>query len=55
MSRTVIPTTPVQIRYALSPDGEELMSILQPLVNWGHRRAGGAEHLRVAGTNPDDS
>ncbi|WP_440104956.1 winged helix-turn-helix transcriptional regulator [Streptosporangium sp. H16] len=40
ISRTVIPTTPVQIRYALSPDGEDLMRILQPLVDWGHRRVG---------------
>jgi DNA-binding HxlR family transcriptional regulator len=38
--RTVIPSTPVQVRYALSADGEELMSILQPLVDWGHRRRG---------------
>lgn len=43
ISRTVIPTTPVQIRYALSADGEELMSILQPLVDWSHRRCGPAE------------
>ncbi|WP_406674759.1 helix-turn-helix domain-containing protein [Nonomuraea sp. N2-4H] len=39
MVRTVIPTTPVQVRYELSPDGEELMRLLQPLVEWGHRRA----------------
>ncbi|GAA2846696.1 winged helix-turn-helix transcriptional regulator [Nonomuraea rubra] len=39
ITRTVIPTTPVQIRYALSPDGEELMRILQPLVDWGYRRS----------------
>ena len=38
ISRTVIPTTPVQIRYELSADGEELMSILEPLVEWGYRR-----------------
>ncbi|PZG05044.1 winged helix-turn-helix transcriptional regulator [Nonomuraea aridisoli] len=43
ISRTVIPTTPVQIRYALSPEGEELMSILQPLVDWGHRRRAAEE------------
>ena len=36
--RTVIPSTPVQIRYSLSPDGEDLISALQPLVDWGHRR-----------------
>lgn len=40
ISRTVIPSTPVQIRYALSAEGEELMSVLQPLVDWSHRRNG---------------
>jgi DNA-binding HxlR family transcriptional regulator len=40
IERTVIPSTPVQIRYALSLDGKELMSVLQPLVDWSnHRRA----------------
>lgn len=38
IDRAVIPSTPVQIRYALSADGEELMSVLQPLVDWGNRR-----------------
>lgn len=38
ITRTVIPTTPVQVRYALTDDGEELMSVLQPLVDWSHRR-----------------
>jgi DNA-binding HxlR family transcriptional regulator len=38
IDRTVIPSTPVQILYTLSRDGEELMSVLQPLVNWGARR-----------------
>lgn len=38
--RTVIPTTPVQVRYALSEDGEELMDALQPLIDWSHRRRG---------------
>lgn len=38
ITRTVIPSTPVQIRYALSPDGEELMAALEPLVEWSHRR-----------------
>ncbi|MEU4539799.1 helix-turn-helix domain-containing protein [Streptosporangium sp. NPDC023825] len=38
IDRTVIPSTPVQILYTLSPDGEELMSVLQPLVDWGARR-----------------
>ncbi|MBX6166540.1 MAG: helix-turn-helix transcriptional regulator [Thermobispora bispora] len=43
ITRTVIPTTPVQVRYALSADGEELMSALQPLVDWSHRRRRHAE------------
>lgn len=47
MTRTVIPTTPVQILYTLSREGEELMSILQPLVDWSHRRRGqAADSLR---------
>jgi DNA-binding HxlR family transcriptional regulator len=42
IERTVIPSTPVQIRYALSPDGRELMSALDALVEWsGRRRARG--------------
>lgn len=38
MIRTVIPSTPVQVFYDLSPDGQELMAALQPLVDWSHRR-----------------
>jgi DNA-binding HxlR family transcriptional regulator len=38
IGRTVIPSTPVQIRYAPTPDGEALMSVLQPLIDWSHRR-----------------
>ncbi|RVX46739.1 HxlR family transcriptional regulator [Nonomuraea polychroma] len=52
ISRTVIPTTPVQIRYALSPDGEELMSILQPLVDWGYRRSRPDEDRSTVTTRP---
>jgi DNA-binding HxlR family transcriptional regulator len=33
--RTVVPTTPVQVRYGLSDRGRELMIALQPLVIWG--------------------
>lgn len=39
ISRTVIPSTPVQVRYELSPEGQELMSVLQPLVDWSYRRS----------------
>jgi DNA-binding HxlR family transcriptional regulator len=35
VERTVVPTTPVQVRYALSDHGRELMAAMQPLVNWG--------------------
>jgi DNA-binding HxlR family transcriptional regulator len=38
VERTVIPSTPVQIRYALTRDGEELVGVLQPLVAWGVQR-----------------
>jgi DNA-binding HxlR family transcriptional regulator len=44
VERTVIPSTPVQIRYTLSSDGEELMRALQPLIDWTRRR----EASRVA-------
>lgn len=35
VSRHVIATTPVQVRYELTGQGRELITILQPLVNWG--------------------
>jgi DNA-binding HxlR family transcriptional regulator len=35
--RTVIATTPVQVRYSLTPRGMELIQGLQPLVHWGNR------------------
>jgi DNA-binding HxlR family transcriptional regulator len=38
VERTVIPSTPVQIRYALTPEGDELMRVLRPLIDWSHRR-----------------
>ncbi|WP_326798215.1 helix-turn-helix transcriptional regulator [Streptomyces sp. NBC_01808] len=37
MERTVVPSTPVQITYALTPDAEELISALQPLSHWSER------------------
>ncbi|MEW2382891.1 helix-turn-helix domain-containing protein [Micromonospora sp. NPDC047707] len=41
IARSVIPSTPVQIRYEPTPEGHELMTLLQPLVNWSHRRLEG--------------
>ncbi|MGI5523800.1 winged helix-turn-helix transcriptional regulator [Micromonospora sp. CA-259024] len=40
IERTVIPTSPVQIQYAPTRDGRELMMLLQPLIDWSHRRYG---------------
>jgi DNA-binding HxlR family transcriptional regulator len=40
IERTVIPTQPVQIRHRLTTDGQELISILQPLAEWNLRRSG---------------
>ncbi|MEU2447051.1 helix-turn-helix domain-containing protein [Streptomyces althioticus] len=39
IERTVVPSTPVQITYTLSPAGEALLEALQPLVRWNTRRA----------------
>jgi DNA-binding HxlR family transcriptional regulator len=33
--RTVVPSTPVQIRYSLSDSGRSLLAILTPLARWG--------------------
>jgi DNA-binding HxlR family transcriptional regulator len=37
LERQVVPTTPVQVRYTLTQQGRELITILQPLVSWGMR------------------
>ncbi|MEU8381150.1 helix-turn-helix domain-containing protein [Streptosporangium sp. NPDC048865] len=37
IERTVIPSMPVQITYALTPEAEELISALQPLSRWSER------------------
>lgn len=34
LERTVVPTTPVQVRYHLTERGIELIQALQPLVGW---------------------
>lgn len=45
--RTVVPTTPVQITYSLTPLGEALIEALQPLVKWNMRRAAETAHART--------
>ncbi|WP_411701221.1 winged helix-turn-helix transcriptional regulator [Conyzicola sp.] len=37
LEREVIASTPVQVRYALTPSGADLLASLQPLVGWGQR------------------
>jgi DNA-binding HxlR family transcriptional regulator len=37
LEREVVATTPVQVRYRLTPRGDDLMRSLQPLVGWGQR------------------
>jgi len=37
VDRVVEPTTPVTVRYGLTPRGRELMEALQPLVRYGQR------------------
>ncbi|HCS62337.1 MAG TPA: transcriptional regulator [Microbacterium sp.] len=37
VSREVVPTVPVQILYALTPAGSDLIQILHPLVQWSRR------------------
>jgi len=37
VTRDVVATTPVQVRYSLTERGTDLMRSLQPLVAWGQR------------------
>ncbi|GGD82511.1 winged helix-turn-helix transcriptional regulator [Microbacterium murale] len=37
VDREVIPSTPVQILYRLTPAGSDLIRILNPLVQWSQR------------------
>ncbi|WP_327686339.1 winged helix-turn-helix transcriptional regulator [Streptomyces sp. NBC_00467] len=48
IERTIIPSTPVQIRYQLAPDGRSLVDALLPLAEWTVRRSG----RRAAGRVP---
>ncbi|WBB53800.1 helix-turn-helix domain-containing protein [Verrucosispora sp. WMMD573] len=34
LERTVVPSTPVQITYTLTPEAEQLIASLQPLSRW---------------------
>ncbi|MCR6647248.1 MAG: helix-turn-helix transcriptional regulator [Cellulomonas sp.] len=37
VARVVEPTTPVSVRYELTPRGRDLIEAMQPLVRYGHR------------------
>lgn len=37
IERTVVPSTPVQITYALTSEAEELIATLHPLARWSER------------------
>ncbi|HKN98822.1 MAG TPA: helix-turn-helix domain-containing protein [Pseudonocardiaceae bacterium] len=43
VERTVVPTTPVQIRYTLTPCGRELLAGLMPLLRWRQKWAAGSD------------
>ncbi|MFG2767650.1 winged helix-turn-helix transcriptional regulator [Streptomyces rubiginosohelvolus] len=40
IDRAVVPSTPVQILYQLTPDGQALVDALLPLAQWSQRRSG---------------
>jgi DNA-binding HxlR family transcriptional regulator len=50
IERTVIPSTPVQILYSVTPDGHELISLLRPVVAWSRRRRHTALHTTTPST-----
>ena len=37
VERTVIASTPVQVRYVITQRGQDLLDSLQPLVGWGQK------------------
>jgi len=53
LSRTVRPTNPPRVEYALTRFGESLLARVSELVRWAKRkspaRAGGAQALRAPG------
>lgn len=48
VTRTVISSTPVQIRYTLTERGTDLIASLQPLVAWTQRWEPGNDAERAA-------
>jgi DNA-binding HxlR family transcriptional regulator len=51
LERRIIPTTPVQVTYSLSPIGKELLVSLAPLIRWGQKREAEKVLTGVGGKN----
>ncbi|WP_299175557.1 helix-turn-helix domain-containing protein [uncultured Brevundimonas sp.] len=43
VSRSVVPTVPVSVTYAITPLGRTLMAAMQPMVDWAETRMGEVE------------
>lgn len=48
LSRTIIPTVPVQVEYAITPLGETLYPVLDAMCNWGYTHLGDRYELTHA-------
>jgi DNA-binding HxlR family transcriptional regulator len=40
VARTVIPSTPVQVEYALTEKGRQLIPLMKGIADWAHRWSG---------------
>lgn len=54
LSRTVIPTVPVQVEYAIAPLGETLYPVLDAMCDWGYRHLGDRYELTHATCTESD-
>lgn len=48
VSRTVVPTVPPQVSYALTDAGRDLRGAVQPLIDWAFAAAGTMDEARAA-------
>lgn len=54
LSRTVIPTVPVQVEYAITPLGESLYPVLDAMCSWGCSHLGDRYELTHATCAEED-
>lgn len=54
ISRTVIPTVPVQVEYAVTPLGETLYPVLDAMCDWGYQHMGDRYELTHATCTEED-